>query len=137
MNTKKLPILLAILALVFSTLACASGEPGLSNVRTALDADGKNQTSTFSSTDTIYVVGEVSNGLKGNVVSSKWLVDNVEGYESGSEIDSSDLTLDADYTDYIVNFYFQPPDGGWPAGSYKVEIYFNGALNTTLTYTVQ
>lgn len=47
--SKKLPILLALLALVASSLACAlgGGDPALSNTRTALDEDGVNVTSTF------------------------------------------------------------------------------------------
>ncbi|MCC7118214.1 MAG: hypothetical protein IT310_06785 [Anaerolineales bacterium] len=137
MNTKKLPVLLAVLALIFSTLACAAGEPSLGNVRTALDGDGTKLTSVFAPTDTIYVVGDVSNGVKGNVVSSKWMVESVEGYESGYEMDSADLTLDADYTSYTVQFFFPAPTGGWPTGTYKVELYFNGVLNTTVTYSVQ
>lgn len=130
---------LAALALIISTLACSigSGEPTLSNVRTAKDENGEQVSSVFSTTDTIYVVGDISNGKQGNVVSSKWMVSNVEGYDPGYVIDEVDLTLDKDQFSYSVNFYFEPPTDGWPAGTYKVEVSFNGTLNSTVEYTVE
>jgi hypothetical protein len=139
MKSKKFSVLLAVLALIISTLACSfgAGEPTLSNVRTAKDENGDQVSSVFSATDTIYVVGDVSNGKQGNVVSSKWMVSNVEGYDAGYVIDSVDLTLDKDQSSYSVNFYFEPPTDGWPTGTYKVEVSFNGVLNSTVEYTVQ
>ncbi len=134
---RRFSILLAVLALVAATLACAAGEPTLSNVRTARDADGKDQTSVFAPTDTIYVVSDLANGKQGNKVSSKWMVDSVEGYDTGYVIDSVDITLDKDQLAYTVNFYFEPPTDGWPKGTYKVEVYFNDVLNSTVNYTVQ
>jgi hypothetical protein len=139
MKSKKLSIVVAVLALIISTLACSFGssEPTLSNVRTAKDENGDQTSSVFSTTDTIYVVGDISNGKQGNVVSSKWMVSNVEGYDPGYVIDSVDLTLDKDQFSYSVNFFFEPPTDGWPAGTYKVEVSFNGVLNSTVEYTVQ
>lgn len=130
-------ILLAIAALIASTLACAAGEPSLSNVRTARDADGTQLSATFSSTDTIYVVSDVANGVKGNVISSKWMVSSVEGYDPGFLIDEVELILEEDQLSYSVNFYFEPPTDGWPVGTYKVEVYFNSVLNSTVEFTVQ
>jgi hypothetical protein len=138
MKSKNLSILLAVLALIISTLACSlGGEPTLSNVRTAKDENGDQVSSVFSATDTIYVVGDISNGKKGNVVSSKWMVSSVEGYDPGYVIDEVDLTLDEDQLSYSINFYFEPPTDGWPTGTYKVEVSFNGVLNSTVEYTVE
>lgn len=36
-----------------------------------------------------------------------------------------------------VYFYFEPPDGGWPVGTYRVEVFFNGVLAATVRFTVQ
>jgi hypothetical protein len=140
MKLKKLSVLLAVFILIVSSLACAAiggGEPTLSNVRTAKDENGEQLSSVFSTTDTIYVVGDISNGKQGNVVSSKWMVSNVEGYDPGYEIDSVDLTLDKDQSSYSVNFYFDPPADGWPTGTYKVEVSFNGNLISTVEYKVE
>ncbi len=137
MKSNKISILLAVIALIVSTLACALGEPTLSNVRTAKDEDGVQVSSVFSTTDTIYVVSDLANGVKGNNVSSKWMVSNVEGYDPGFVIDEVDLTLEEDQLSYSINFYFEAPADGWPVGAYKVEVYFNGALNSTVEFTVQ
>jgi len=136
-SKNKISILLAVAALVISTLACALGEPSLSNVRVAKDQDGAEVTNTFGVMDTVYVVSDVSNGVAGNVVSSKWTVVSVEGYDPGFVIDEVDLTLDQDQLSYTVYFYFEPPEGGWPVGTYQVEVLFNGASVNTVQFSVQ
>jgi hypothetical protein len=134
---KKFSILLAVLALVAASLACAAGEPTLSNVRTAKDQDGTQATSVFNTTDTVYVVSDLSNGVVGNVVSSKWYAVDVPDTEPNLLLDEVDITIDEDKS-YSLYFYFPPPvDGQWPVGTYKVEVYFNGVLNSTVEYTVQ
>ncbi len=134
----KFSILFAVFALVASTLACnfAIGEPTLDNVRSAKDKDGATVATEFSPSETIYVVGDLSNGVKGNEVTSKWYVDQVEGYTSGDLIDESKLPIEEDGS-YNINFYMDAPKGEWPVGSYKVEVYFNGVLNATVAFTVK
>lgn len=137
MKSNKIKILLAVIALIISTLACAAGTPTLSNIRVAKDQDGAQVASVFSATDTIYVVGDLTNGVAGNVVTSKWTVVSVEGYDPGYLIDSVDLTLDKDQLAYTVYFYFPPPEGGWPVGTYQVEVLFNGTSVSTVQFSVQ
>jgi len=137
MNTKKISILLAAIVLIAVQLACAfGGEPSLSNLRTARDQDGTQTTSTFGSLDTVYVVGDLANVTVGNNATARLFVDNVQGYdpnffvgEAALDITEKNLTL--------VYFYFEAPSDGWPAGTYRVEVYFNGALNNTVRFTIQ
>lgn len=138
MKSNKISILLAVAGLIVSTLACAvGGEPTLSNVRVAKDQDGTQVTSVFGTTDTIYAVSDLANGVAGNVVTSKWTVVSVEGYDPGYVIDEVDLTLDKDQLSYTVYFYFEPPEGGWPVGTYQVDVSFNGTLVNTVQFSVQ
>lgn len=137
MNAKKFSIFLAAFALVIAQLACAFGEPTLSNVRTAKDQDGKQPAAVFGTSDTIYVVADLSNGAKGNTVSSKWFVDNVPGYDPNYLIDQADVNVDQDNFNGNIYFYFEPPSGGWPTGTYKVEVYFNGNIVNTVPFSVQ
>lgn len=137
MNVKKYSIWLALFALILAQLACAVGEPTLENVRTARDEDGVDVTSTFSAFDTIYVVSDLSNGVAGNQITSRWFFDNVPGFESGALIDESTIDVTEESFNGTVFFYFPPQTDGWPAGSYKVEVYFNNALNSTVFFTVQ
>lgn len=136
MKAKKLSILLAAIVLIAAQLACAVGEPGLSNVRVTADEDGTQPSTTFGSFDTVYVVGDLANAVEGNEVTSRWFAENVPGIDPNFFIDESTITVGTDPIDYVY-FYFEPPTDGWPAGSYKVEVYFNGALNSTVTFTVQ
>ena len=138
MKSNKISILLAVIALIISSLACAfGGEPALSNVRTAKDQDGTQPSTVFATTDTVYVVSDLSNGVKGNVVNSKWYAVEVADTEPNLLLDEADISIDEDKS-YSLYFYFPPPlDGQWPVGSYKVEIYFNGVLNSTVPFTVQ
>ena len=136
MNTKKLSILLAAIVLIAAQLACAAGEPSFGNVRTAKDQDGAQPSTTFSSFDTVYVVGDLSNGVIGNNVTARLYVDNVEGYDPNFFVGEAAIDVDQDNID-LIYFYFEPPTDGWPAGTYKVEVYFNGTLNTTLNYSIQ
>jgi hypothetical protein len=136
---KKLPVVLAILALAASSLACAlgGGDPNLSNTRTALDSDGLNTTSVFSAFDTVYVVNDLANGVAGTSVTSTWYAQDVDGVDPDFLIDTVEYTLQEGEDIDTVYFFFEPPDGGWPAGIYRVEVFFNGAPSATVTFTVQ
>lgn len=136
MKTKKLSILFAAIVLIAAQLACAVGEPTLSNVRVAADQDGNQPTTTFGSFDTVFVVGDLANAVEGNEVTSRWYAENVPGLDPNFFIDESTITIGTDPIG-LVYFYFEPPADGWPAGSYKVEVFFNGALNSTVNFTVQ
>ncbi|HLA88535.1 MAG TPA: hypothetical protein VJL10_10960 [Anaerolineales bacterium] len=139
MKSKKLSILLAVLALIISTLACAlGGEPTLSNVRTAKDQDGAQPASIFATTETVFVVSDLASGVKGNLITSKWYAVNVADTEPNLLIDTAEIPIEDETFDGTIYFFFEPPvEGVWPVGSYKVEIYFNGVLNSTVQFTVE
>ncbi|MDP1545436.1 MAG: hypothetical protein Q8L87_05385 [Anaerolineales bacterium] len=139
MKSKKLSILLAALALVISTLACAiGGEPALDNVRTAKDQDGNQSTSVFATTETVYVVSDLSNGVLGNVVTSKWYAVDVADTEPNLLIDTAEIVVEDETFDGVIYFFFPPPlDGQWPLGTYKVEVLLNNVLISTVNFTVQ
>lgn len=134
----KLIVLFAVLALVASSLACSFGEPTLDNVRMAKDQDGEQPSSVFSVTDTVYVVTDLSNGVIGNVVTSKWIAVDVENTEPNLVFDEADINIEEDGFNGTVYFYYPPPvDGAWPLGSYQVEVYFNDVLISTVDFTVE
>lgn len=137
MNAKKLSILVAALVLIAAQLACAvGGEPALSNVRVSSDQEGKSPATTFGTFDTVYVVGDLANAVEGNNVTSRWYAENVPGVDANFFIDESKIDIGKDPIDFVY-FYFEPPTDGWPTGTYKVEVYFNGALNSTVNFTIQ
>lgn len=133
----KISILLAVLALIASTLACSlGGELSLENGRMAFDQDGTNVTTTFSSTDAFYAVADLNNAPVGTRVDAKWIVVDIPGEEANSVFQEQNFVNDTEGFTGIV--YFQlTNDNGWPAGSYKVELYLNDTLSQTMTFSVQ
>jgi hypothetical protein len=83
------------------------------------------------------VVSDLSNGKQGNVVTSRWYAVNVEGLDANQMFDEADITIKDATFNGNVYFYYPAPEGGWPLGSYKVEIYFNDALVSTVEFSVQ
>lgn len=137
MKSKKFSILLAALTLIVAQLACAMGEPTLSNVRTALDSDGAQPSTTFSAFDTVYVVSDLSNGVAGNIITSRWYAESVEGVDPNFLIDEADINVTEETFNGTIYFYFEPPTDGWPTGTYRVEVYFNGTLTGTVNFSIQ
>ena len=137
MRSKKFSVLLAVIALVFSTLACAfgGGEPSLTNPRMTTDSDGVNVTTVYSGTDAFYAVADLSNVETGSVVDAKWYLVSATDYDPG-EIQSSSLTIEDKSLYNYVSFELTS-ETGWPAGEYKVELYLDGTLAHTINFSVQ
>lgn len=135
MNTKKFSILLAALMLIIVQLACAAGEPALTNPRTSTDSEGNNATTTFPTTGSFFAVADLSNVEAGSVVDAIWYLDSADGYDPG-EIDRSSLTIDENGIFNYVSFELQPTST-WPVGEYSVELYLNGTLAHTLNFSVR
>ncbi len=138
MRSKKLSILLAVLALVISTLACSfgsGGEPSLTNPRMSTDSDGNNPTTVYSANDTFYAVADLDNVETGSVVDAKWYLVSAEEYDPG-EIELSSVTIEDKNAVNYVSFELTSKDG-WPVGEYKVELYLNAVLAHTLNFSVQ
>jgi hypothetical protein len=137
MKSKKLSIVLAVLALVISTLACAAfnGEPSLTNPRMSTDSDGVNTTTAYSTNDIFYAVADLSNVETGSVVDAKWYLVTAADYDPG-EIESSTLTIDDQQLYSYVSFELSSAEG-WPVGQYKVELYLNGTLSQTINFSVE
>ncbi|MEW6028287.1 MAG: hypothetical protein ACOYZ8_11020 [Chloroflexota bacterium] len=133
----KISILLAVLALVASTLACSlGGSLALDNARMAFDSEGKNVTTSFSPSDVFYVVADLSNAPVGTVVDAKWAAVSVSGLSPNEVFFEQSLTNDEE--GFTGTVYFQLfNDSLWPTGTYKVELYLNGTLSQTVTFTVQ
>lgn len=134
----KYMVLLAVLSLVVSSLACAVGntELGLTNLRMAFDQDGNNPTTTFASTDVFYAVADLANAPQGTTVEAKWTAVNAADTEPNLEFQTQ--TFDITEESFSGTIYFQlSNDDGWPAGQYKVDLYLNGSLAQSAEFSVQ
>jgi len=122
---RSLPVLLALLALVVSTLACSlGGEPGVSNVRMATDDTGDTATTVYAPTDPFFVFFDVNAIEPGTSFESRWYVLNYEGQDPNTPF----KTIDYSYEEGNTMIYFQlTSDTEWPVSAYRVEIYMAGA----------
>ncbi len=137
MKSRKLSVLLAIMALIASTLACGTGELSLDNARMATDEAGTQIVTSYSSVDDFIIVAELNNAVKGTIVEVRWYLTSAEGFEAGeiTPEDGSSITIEEDYFTGTVNFRLTS-DTQWPAGDFQAELYLNGALIHTLNFTV-
>jgi hypothetical protein len=134
MKINKLPILLAILALAVSVLACG-GSVSSANIGDAwlsTDAEGSNRTTVFSQNDTMNLFIDLKNAPDDTEVKVSWIAVNADGVDQNHVINESNYTSG----DGTVHFDLSN-DNLWPVGSYKVDVYLNGKLDRSLTFEVQ
>ena len=134
----KFVVLLAVMSLFVSSMACAFGntELGLTNLRMAFDQDGENVTTTFSTTDVFYAVADLANAPQGTQVEAKWTAVNAADTEPNLEFQTQ--TLDITEESFTGTIYFElSNDEGWPTGQYKVDLYLDGNLAQTAEFSVQ
>jgi uncharacterized protein YfaS (alpha-2-macroglobulin family) len=99
----------------------------------SLDDDYKpvDPTSTYAPSETFYISVQVKNMMSGSNVTVKY------AYE-GEFVPELDTTVIADKAGSgYYGFNLTPPTDGFPVGAYTAEVYLDGALATTLTFTVQ
>ncbi len=135
-NKNLYPILTAVMVIVIVSLACSSlsPTPGASNFYMASDVDGNNKTTVFSPNDDFFVFFDVAGIEVGTNFQSRWYALDVEGQDPNEPFQ----TIDYAYEEGISSIYFQMTSAEpWPVGSYKVEVYMNGAKIGEQTFSVQ
>lgn len=138
MRFRKLPVLLATIAMVSAILACSSFEstPTVSNVRMATDDTGKTPTSTYAPSAQFYVFADLSSIKVGSIIEAKWYAVNAQGVDANSELNTSDYTYESGVS--FVYFQLSTTDGSdWPAGSYSVDLFLDGGKVGEQGFTVQ
>ncbi|MEO8084077.1 MAG: trypsin-like peptidase domain-containing protein, partial [Ardenticatenales bacterium] len=123
---------LSVFALLLATAACGSfSTASIKDLRLASDQNGDDETTTFATDDTFFVLGTLSNAPDDTKVKAKWIATDAEGQDPDTEIDSVEKTFGSgDITFKLTN------DKAWPVGEYEAKIYLNDELNKTLTFEV-
>jgi len=103
-------------------------------VAASIDQNGcaADETTTFSSDDTVYIVAEDSDIPAGTTLF-------VRLYANGQAVeDSTELTAESDYTDTCANFLFETVEGErFDAGEYEAELFVNGNPYGTVSFVVE
>ena len=124
------------LGLLFFLVACGGGEISLStaniaSARLAKDDSGAQATTTFSPTDTFYLLVDLANAPDDTTVKAEWTAVSVAGADPNTILDDVELTSGSGTLTFdLAN------DNPWPTGDYKVDLYLNGELDQTLTFRV-
>src|SRR5437867_7422273 len=115
----------------------ANADVYIDQINMAKDENGEPGESTTSfapDEHTVHCVINLNKAKAGTKVKFTWIGVDVENTKKNAEITSVDYTTNS-FENKVHAHLTRPKD--WPKGTYKVEVYINGALDKTITYTVE
>ncbi len=126
-----------LLALLTSLLVLTSVHAGDVKIESviAVDGDTKPATSFLSDTPKLYAFFHSTGTEKGDKLRGVWIAEDVgDAAPANTKID--EITVTGTKDDFEGAFSLSKPDKGWPVGKYKVEIYDEDDLVTTVKFTI-
>jgi len=134
MKVKKLPMLLALMALILSTLACefSASTANISDAWMSADEDGTERVTAFAQDAVFYAQVDLQNAPDDTTLKAVWIAVEVQDTEPNFVINETELATG----DGLVHFTLSN-DNLWPIGKYKVDLYINGELASTLEFEVR
>ena len=134
MKVKKFPMLLALMALILSTLACefSASTANISDAWMSADEDGAERVTAFAQDAVFYAQVDLQNAPDDTTLKAVWIAVEVQDTEPNFVINETELATG----DGLVHFTLSN-DNLWPTGKYKVDLYINGELASTLEFEVR
>ena len=132
MKINKLSIVLALVALAVSILACGFSTANIGDAWLSTDAEGSNRVTVFSQNDTMNLFIDLKNAPDDTELKVAWIAVNAEGVDPNYLLNETNFTSSDDTVHFDLS-----NDNLWPVGSYKVDVYLNGTLDRSLTFEVQ
>ena len=134
MKVKVFPLFLAFMALLLSTLACefSASTANVAEAWMSTDEAGDQRTSVFAQDQIFYVQVDLQNAPDDTTLKAVWTAVDVQDTDPNLVITETEFVTGSG----LINFNLSN-DSLWPTGTYKVDIYMNGGLATTVTFTVQ
>lgn len=130
-------ILFVLLVLLLAACGGEGGEVSFStaniqNARLTTAEDSSDTTTVFDQDATVFVLADLKNAPDETTVKAAFTAVNAEGESPNTKIEEAELTTGSGALTFNL-----APDGLWPNGDYKVDLYLNGELDQTLTYKVE
>ena len=127
-------IVIAVLVLALASVACnfSASTANIRDAYMARDNAGADRTTVFAAEDVFYCIVEVANAPDDTTVKAIWYAVDVEGMDRNSVIGQIETAAGQEVIPFILS-----NENLWPAGKYKVEIYLNNELDTTLRFKVK
>jgi hypothetical protein len=117
---------------------CAAGVyAGKLKVEAAMakDKDTKPAETFAADVPKLYAFFRTSGTKSGDTLRGVWIAEDV-GSAAPKETKIDEATLTADEDDFYGAFSLTKPTKGWPSGKYRVEIYADDQLATTVKFTI-
>lgn len=136
MKDNFLKLVLVLIVVSLTALACgfSVSTANFADAYMAKDADGNERTTVFAAEDVFYAIVDLANAPDDTVVRAVWFVVNAEGEEPNTMIDDVSITSG----DSQLSFDLTNQEGFiWPVGEYRVDLYLNDELKTSLSFEVQ
>ncbi len=131
-NTVKLFFALAALAAFALACSFSATTANIPEAYMASDAEGSIQTTVYPQDATFYAVARLANAPEDTEVRAVWIGVDVEGEEPNTQIHEVSITSADGYLTFdLFN------DLLWPLGDYRVDLYINGELETSIDFQVQ
>jgi len=135
MKNVNLKVLLALAVLAVAALACgfSVSTANFQDAYMSADAAGTTPTSVYGPADVFYAIVDLANASDSTEVRAVWTAINVAGEAPNTLIDEVSIQS----RDALLTFDLANTGMLWPSGTYKVDLYLNGDLETTLNFQVQ
>jgi hypothetical protein len=134
MKGNKLPVILAFLVLLLASLACeaSASTANIADVWMSADEAGDQRVTSYAQDANFYAQVDLQNAPDDTVLKAVWTAVEAQDTEANLVITETEFTTGSG----VINFNLTN-DNLWPIGTYKVEIYMNDILSTTLEFEVQ
>lgn len=135
MKNVNFKVLLAVAVLAVTALACgfSASTANFQQAYMAYDSAGTQATTVYGPEDVFYAIVDLANAPDSTEVRAVWTAVNVTGESPNTLIDEVSIQSG----DAVLTFDLANTGMLWPSGSYKVDLYLNGELETTLNFQVQ
>jgi hypothetical protein len=135
MKHKIAPVLLAVMVLIISQLACnfSASTANIANAWMDTTEEGNNPTTVYSQDAIFFAIVDLKNAPDDTKLKAVWTAVDAEETEKNFMITETEITT----SDGLVHFQLENEEFLWPVGQYKVDIYMNDTLAKTLTFEVQ
>lgn len=134
MKITRLPILISMLVLVLSILACEGSfnTASIADAWMSTDEAGDARNTVFTPEAVFYAQVDLRNAPDDTLLKAVWTAVEVEDTEPDLMIEETEFTTGSG----LIHFELSNLNL-WPDGRYKVEIYLNGELAKTLEFEVR
>jgi hypothetical protein len=132
-KTFKLLVLLSTLTLLISACSFSVSTANFADAYMSADPDGAARTTTYAQEDVFYAIVNLANAPDDTEVRAVWYAVDVEGADPETLIDEATIAS----SDAMLTFDLANTGMLWPVGSYRVDLYLNGELETSLAFSVQ